>query len=289
VQPKESEIALLFHNPRDKVSGTFMRLAADQEARYGYGPGVGGWTNPNTWTHPQGSRYVRYFQARRSLLAWKIYGRRLDGFKNDDFAYESVPGDVTSLLYKGQPMEPTRANNRKINLAYLGSAMPPPAALTGDYTAPDGKQIKVAALSDEDRRTIVRWIDLGCPIDLDFDPAKPQEVHHGWFEDDQRPTLALTYPRADANAAFARILVGMHDYETGLDLSSFRVVADFPVNGVQAGQNLAPNFKPKTQGVWELKLKKPMTAPAHGKLTVSVKDKQGNLSQTERTFTVQNP
>ena len=45
--------------------------------------------------------------------------------------------------------------------------MPPPDAVKGTYKGPGGKLIKVAPLSDEDRLTIVRWIDLGCPIDVD--------------------------------------------------------------------------------------------------------------------------
>ena len=52
--------------------------------------------------------------------------------------------------------------------------MPPPEAVAGTYVGPDGKKIKVAPLTDEDRLTIVRWIDLGCPIDLDYDPANPR-------------------------------------------------------------------------------------------------------------------
>ena len=39
----------------------------------------------------------------------------------------------------------------------------------------------------------------------------------------------------------------MHDYGTGLDLSSFEVVADFAVDGVPAGENLAAKFKAKTE------------------------------------------
>jgi hypothetical protein len=38
--------------------------------------------------------------------------------------------------------------------------------------------------------------------------------------------------------------------------------------------------------VWELKLGKPITDLAKGKLTVSVKDRQGNVSRIERTFSV---
>ena len=54
--------------------------------------------------------------------------------------------------------------------------MPPPEAVAGTYVGPDGKKIKVAPLTDEDRRTLVRWIDLGCPIDLDYDPANPERA-----------------------------------------------------------------------------------------------------------------
>ena len=73
------------------LPGTYYRLAADREAKFGHKP-----------RHPQrrggnqnASRYVRMFQSRRSLLVWKIYGQRLDGWTNDDFPTETVPGDPT--------------------------------------------------------------------------------------------------------------------------------------------------------------------------------------------------
>ena len=126
------------------------------------------------------------------------------------------------------------------------------------------------ALTDEDRRTIVRWIDLGCPIDLDYDPAKPQAAGYGWMLDDNRPTLTLTFPKAGVNESLTRLLVGMHDYDTGLDMASFTVTADFPIDDVPAGQNLAAKFKPKTPGVWELTLNKPVVQLPRGKLIVAV-------------------
>jgi hypothetical protein len=86
-----------------------------------------------------------------------------------------------------------------------------------------------------------------------------------------------------------RLLVGMHDYETGLDMDSFSVVADFPVDGSAAGENLGARFKPVTRGVWELRLEKPITALSSGSLTVSVKDRQGNTSRIERNFSVTGP
>ena len=88
----------LVAGPPGKVPGTYFRLALDharqvrpQVARSG-----------SDWSHPQASRYVRMFQSRRSLLVWKIFGQRLDGWSNDDFAHETVPGDPDSLRLQGQ-------------------------------------------------------------------------------------------------------------------------------------------------------------------------------------------
>ncbi len=91
--------------------------------------------------------------------------------------------------------------------------MPPPDAV---------KAGKVAPLTDEDRLTLVRWIDLGCPIDLDYDPKNPAKAGFGWMLDDQRPTLTLTSPQAGANPPLDRILIGMHDYGSGLERRELR-------------------------------------------------------------------
>ena len=273
----------LVSGPPGKVPGTYFRLVLDHTGRFGHKSPVG------SWAHPQASRYVRLFQARRSLLVWKIFGKRLDGFRNEDFVTEAVPGDPQSLQYKGKPFANKPEHRRLVNLAYRGPAMPPAKAVAGTYKGPDGQKIKVAPLSDEDRRTLVRWIDLGCPIDLDYDAAQPQRRGNGWLQDDSRPTLAVTQPRAGDNAELTRILVGMHDYDSGLDRKSFQAVADFAVDGMPAGTNLAPHFKSRGDGVWELRLARPITALARGTLTVSVKDRQGNTTRSERTFSVAAP
>ena len=83
-----------------------------------------------------------------------------------------------------------------------------------------------------------------------------------------------------------RILVGMHDYDSGLDMKTFSVKADFEVDGVAAGKELGGRFKPVTPGVWELKLLRPLARLPKGKLDVSVKDRQGNLTRIERTFRI---
>src|SRR5205823_554849 len=176
--------------PAVRVPAAYFRLAgwSLERPRTGHG-------------HDAATRYVRMFQSRRSLLTWKIHGRRTDGWTNDDFPTETVPGDANTLAWKGKPIPNTHENQNRADLDFTGTAMPPPEAV---------KSGKVKALTDEDRRTIVRWIDLGCPIDLDYDAAKPQAAGYGWMCDDNRPTLTLTYPRAGANELLTRILVGMH-------------------------------------------------------------------------------
>jgi hypothetical protein len=265
---------------------TYYRLAADRGGKLGHKPisPHGGWGNLNA------SRYVREFQSRRSLLVWKIYGRRTDGWTNDDFPTETVLGDVSTLALQGERVEPTHANRVNADVDYMGSIMPPPAAVAGDYDGADGKKIKVAPLSDEDRRTIVRWIDLGCPIDLAYDPAKPTDVGAGgWMHDDQRPTLALASPQAGVNESLANVLVGMHDYGAGLDGDSFSVKADFEIDGIAAGENLASRFKPAGEGIWEFKFANPIATIEHGTLEVSIRDRQGNNSQIKRTFSIAGP
>ena len=54
--------------------------------------------------------------------------------------------------------------------------MPPPNAVAGKYVGPRGEKIQVAPLSDEDRRTLVRWIDLGCPINFGDGGATPYGI-----------------------------------------------------------------------------------------------------------------
>jgi hypothetical protein len=199
---------------------------------------------------------------------------------------EAVPGDPRTLRLKGKPVARTPQNLAQADVGYTGSIMPPPRAVAGTYQGPGGKKIKVATLSDEDRLTLVRWIDLGCPVDLDYDAGHPKARGYGWMLDDTRPTLTLTFPRAGVNPPLTRILVGMHDYYSGLDMSSFRVVADFPLDGMAAGRNLAAKFQAKALGVWELKLARPLRKLPKGKLTVSVKDRQGNRTRIERTIAV---
>jgi hypothetical protein len=260
---------------------SYVRLAADSTGRFGHKP-----LHRHGWGSLAASRYIWQMQSRRSLLIWKVFGKRLDGWENDDLPYESIPGDPRSLKHHGKPAADTPKNRELAHVGFTGSIMPPPEAVAGTYVGADGAKIKVAPLTAEDRLTLVRWIDLGCPIDFSYDPARPEARADGWLLDDLRPTLTLTYPKAGANDPITRLLIGMHDYDSGLDLNSLSVVADFPVGGVAAGQNLAGKFKALPDGRWEWTLSEPIKDLRLGKLAVAVKDRQGNTTRIERTFSV---
>lgn len=259
-----------------KVPGTYYRLAMDsgsggRRPEFGHQPLRGAWRQQNA------SRYIRKFQSRRSLLAWKIFGRRTDGWSNDDFPTETTPGDPSTLQHQGKPLKADKFAIYSADLDYKGSVMPPPEAV---------KSGKVQPLSDEDRRTIVRWIDVGCPIDLDYDPQQPDRRGLGWTCDENRPTLTLTYPRRGENVSLDQILIGAFDCYSGLEEDSLSVVADFGIDGMAAGENLSGKFRKDSPNVWQWRLSKPILALPQGTLTISIKDRQGNITRIVRTFSV---
>jgi hypothetical protein len=213
-------------------------------------------------------------------LIWKIYGRRLDGFENSDIAsppldYENEK-NVLEWRHQGK--------NKERDVDYAGSSMPPPEAIAGAYKAPDGRIVKAPPLTSAEKLTLVRWIDLGCPIDFEYDP---ESRGRGWLLDEGRPTLTMASPEpGPSTTPLSRILIGMHDYLTGLDLESFSVIADFEVDGAPAGENLAAKFQPLPDSRWELLLSKPISALDRGELVVSVKDHQGNITRIQRSFSI---
>jgi hypothetical protein len=231
---------------------TYHRLANDPEAAYGRKPLIGVWRSGNA------SRYVRALQSRRSLLVWKVFGRRLDGWTNADFPTESRPGDRTTL--------PAGAHPNDADIDFVGAICPTPDS-------------GVPPLSEDEKMLFARWVDLGAPITSPADAFRGR----GWFQDDLRPTLTVSSPRAGALAGPIDILrVGAWDYYSGLDRRSLSIKASFPVNGRRAGSELAPLFS-EEDGVWTLRLVAPVFV-RNGLLTASVKDEAGNITRIERRF-----
>ncbi|MFO1495419.1 MAG: hypothetical protein U1F26_12280 [Lysobacterales bacterium] len=236
------------------LPGDYYRLAADTNALFGYPPLIGSWRQTNT------SRYVRAFQSRRSLLIWKLYGQRLDGWSNADHPTESVPGNVATL--------PAGADPSLADLDYTGAAMPPPGA-------------SVPPLSEEEKLRFARWIDLGAPIDTGSGSAAAL----GWMLDEIRPTLTLSTPRAGTQAGPLRTIdFGMADAYSGIDAASLDVRADFAINGRPAGSALADLAQARGDGRYRIVLNTPLLSLPRATVTVSVADRQGNVQRIERRF-----
>jgi hypothetical protein len=61
---------------------------------------------------------------------------------------------------------------------------------------------------------------------------------------------------------------------------------DAPPAARKPAGNLPPQFRARSQGGWELKLAQRMEALSRARVVVAIRDKQGNLSRIERTFSV---
>lgn len=254
--------AQLVLDDEDLVGGydnTYNRLANDSGGQYG----IPSLVQPYGWRQGNASRYVRKFQSRRSLLIWKIFGERLDGWSNADHPTESVPGNASTL--------PDGGNQAEINIAdidYAGTIMPPPGS-------------GVPALTEDEKMLFARWIDLGAPI------TQPGKDAVGWFADESRPTLTVSSPQAGLNPSqIEMIRIGAHDYYTGLNTDSLSVVANFEVDGIPAGTELAHQLQPTNDHIWALSLATPLQSLTNGIITVSIKDHKGNLTKITRQFSV---
>jgi hypothetical protein len=191
------------------------------------------------WFAPQMTRYVRAFQSRQSLLIWKIWGARLDGRSN-------------AL--------------RNDDLDYVGTVAHPAG-------------VGVTGMPIEEKETLIRWIDIGAPIQLDS--------FRGYFEDDLRPTLSVvpSIEEAAATGTLSRLRIGTYDLESGIDATSLVVTLDVPVGGVPAGANLAGGRTLVNGGVVTLDLASPVSLAGHSvTLSVAVRDLAGHETRIERVL-----
>ncbi len=246
-------------SPVNGLPGDYVRLANDPEAQWGHAPLVGSWRQTNA------SRYVRKFQSRRSLLTWKVFGRRLDGWSNSDHPTESVPGNLNTL--------PKGANPGYADIDFTGTIMPPPGS-------------GVPALSGEEKMTIARWIDLGCPIDIG---PNGQTGPYGWFHDDLRPTLAVATPQPGrVFGPLTELKFGVADAYSGVDFASFRVSASIEVAGRSPGADLG-DLITGSAPVYAIPLNPPLLSARDAKFRFEARDLQGNATVVERTITLTTP
>ena len=113
------------------VPGTYARLAADAAGKWGHKP-----LHRHGWRDLARARAMSgMMQSRRSLLIWKVFGERLDGWQNDDLPFETIPGDPASLRHKGKPVADTPQDRETAHIGFTGSVMPPPDAVKAGKVA----------------------------------------------------------------------------------------------------------------------------------------------------------
>jgi Hydrazine synthase alpha subunit middle domain len=230
---------------------TYNRLANDESAIYGIKSVLAG----GQWRGSNASRYVRKFQSRRSLLIWKIFGQRLDGWSNADHPTESAPGDAATL--------PVGSDRNAADIDFSDTLAPSHAS----------------RLTSDEKLLFARWIDLGAPVDSSDANLK----QFGWFNDEQKPVLTITSP-PNFSTSFKdlnQISFAAFDSYSGLNRASLSVKANFPIDGQPPGTELIGRFA-ENDHVWRYQFPPVNARIARPTITVSAKDIRGNESRIER-------
>jgi hypothetical protein len=223
-------------------------------------------TPEGNWYWPQVTRYIRAGQSRQSLLAWKVFGKRLDGRTNAERPTEASPGDRSTI--------PAGVDYTQCDLDYSGEVMPP---VSSGLT-----------LTWDERMKIARWIDLAAPIELtQIIRSGGGTPFAGFLEDDLRPTLSVVPSalRAAAAGRITRLVIGAYDLDSGLDTGSLSVTLDRTVGGVAAGTNLAAGATLANGGVVSISLPAQIDLAVSGLVvTVQIKDRAGHTTRVVRNY-----
>ncbi len=240
----------------DNKPGDYVRLAADSAANYGYEPVI-----PNKiWRQTNASRYIRKFQSRRSLLIWKLFGQRLDGWTNADHPTEAIPGDETTL--------PNGASANTADLDFVASSAHPSGGMP--------------SLTMQEKMTFARWIDLGAPLDI----SQSRGTNLGWFIDNIKPTLTISQPRQNINTQVVdKIIFALADANSGIDFATLSVTADFTVNGNAANTELNTLVSQIGTGIYQISFNQPLPVDSIERhIFIEIVDNQGNVTRTNLRF-----
>jgi hypothetical protein len=146
-------------------------------------------------------------------------------------------------------------------------------------------------LSDKEKRTIARWVDMGGPIDF------PQTDGFGYTDDSQLPIIHLSSPTLGVNKRDINVVFGLHDTKSGIDETSINVSFEYVNMNNKAKLiveemsvppfQLRLNKSPLEQGVYSLKLpERYMKKSGDYIITIQVSDKTGNKNILTRRFTL---
>ena len=133
----------------------------------------------------------------------------------------------------------------------------------------------IPGITDEEKRTIARWVDLGSPIDF------PNTEGAGYTDDYQLPVVNIYTPYAGDNAG-ALLKVGFNDAKSGLDWSSLEV----RYHRVGSIEQLVPINVGSDVGAKNILTKNLGLGSGDYVVTVSINDNAGNTGVASRRFSV---
>lgn len=140
-----------------------------------------------------------------------------------------------------------------------------------------GASHDVAGLTDTERRTLARWVDLGSPVDLTVTDGA------GYRDDSQAPTIAVDISRGQSRTG-GRFRVGARDAKSGVDWSTLSVQYSTTVSNSPVWNSVSlTGITPSADGVVVL----PSIKEANYILRVSVDDVAGNTAVYESTVETQ--
>jgi hypothetical protein len=148
---------------------------------------------------------------------------------------------------------------------------------TDDVDYPSGHP--AMSLTDLEKRTVARWIDLGAPIDFPELNMAGQEGFR-YTDDYQLPVINIQQPKRGENHESLAI-IGFTDAKSGLNWNSL-AISFYPVDGAESVQNIS-QFNLSNRNVITLDLPV-MTENRNYILKVEITDNAGNKNIQSTNF-----
>ncbi|HED36458.1 MAG TPA: hypothetical protein ENJ08_19855 [Gammaproteobacteria bacterium] len=179
-----------------------------------------------------------------------------------------------------------------------------------DYTVAMVNAHTTLALTDKEKRTIARWVDLGGPINF------PTTDGFGYTDDYQLPVINIHSPFAGTtNTSATKLVVGFADAKSGIDWPTLKVnyypvdkslatnlllsdptLANDParlltevqalIDSVTQPVSFNINTAKSAKNVLTVNLPPGLAAGTDYVIEVTVKDKTGNMGRASRKFSI---
>ena len=134
------------------------------------------------WAIRRCRAYVRRSSRARSLLAWKLFGERMDGWSNDDFPHRHDPRRPEHVAIGANRSTPPTRQLRPCRRRLTGSLMPPPEAVAS------GKSSRSATRTAS--RSFAGSTSVARSTSISIRPAGASPPAAGWIGRGKRdPTV----------------------------------------------------------------------------------------------------